>query len=167
MANMGQAIRDTPELVPARAHSITVRFPLTAIFEFTTATATTLPFRSIFPGATTDPDGTILRVTLPSQAAVHVEGFGIPFIDTGDPEIVDWINTTATISNDYTLMDIISQRNFAFYLDISVQQAKRRLGNESVARFYQPPTTSATCTKLKDFPAVVKHGTVAFLPTYR
>lgn len=75
---------------------------------------------------------TIMRVRLRDGAQVTIVGFGMPFANADDTEVEGWVNESRPIVENYTLMDILSQRNFTIILTGRPEEATRDFAEESL-----------------------------------
>ncbi|KAH7161858.1 putative DNA helicase [Dactylonectria macrodidyma] len=81
---------------------------------------------------------TVVDVSIEGGAEVEVDGFGLPFANSGHPSQA-WLRhpaTTAVVS-DYTLLDVIQQRSFTFVVDHDPTDVPRSWN----PAFYPPPFT--------------------------
>lgn len=78
-------------------------------------------------------------MALPDESNVFVTGFGFPCENTNIPLLGSWLNADHPIAAGYTLTNIITQRNFTFFLDWPAELAHNKLFAEPLPEPFKLP----------------------------
>ncbi|KAM3460581.1 hypothetical protein NHJ6243_005752 [Beauveria neobassiana] len=66
------------------------------------------------------------RQTLPKYTEIFIEGFGLPFSDREHPQLEDWLRGDQPIAAGFSLVDIIKQKKISLFMDLSVDEVKKK-----------------------------------------
>ncbi|KAH0496386.1 hypothetical protein TgHK011_003749 [Trichoderma gracile] len=142
-------------VVPTVDFRINVRFPRDGCGWAFEEASTSVYDR--FPDAKGREKGlTVVRVSLADEARVTVNGFGMPFANTDDPEVEGWMNDNKPIAGNATLLGFLRQRKFCILIPERPDVASKKYSVEKLPPPFKYPYGTDQSWDVGKFKALIK-----------